>query len=474
MIDHSLSLPTISGGLMTSSDTMVPRRTMSESEASRHLAALVEENHRQNHARYRVGEASAIERVGIIGAGVMGSVVAASALGYGIPVVITDQNPEALAGVKREIPNRMHAEGFDSLTDIDERIARLVSVTPNLAEVAACELVVESIVEIVTAKRNLYSELEKLCSDETLIVSNTSTLPITELAAHLRRSERFSGLHYFPPIGARKMLEVIPSSRTTEGTTARLARFSERIGRIPVVVADGRGFVVNRILMAYMNAGLRLLMQGVDMTAIDAAGVAFGMRVGPIRLYDEVGIDVAMQCGWSFSSDSDSLIVRTPIIVRMMKAKQLGRKTGRGFYVYEATDGSEQAGDVNPQAMKIVQPQVESRVDLSPAEIEAAIILPMVIEATKLLEIKRAQSAAQLDLAVMCGIGFATSSGGPLYWADLVGAERIVKAIESLQHLGPHLHPTQTLLDAAKHRRRFYDRNNDDREDLGADVRNNA
>ncbi|MDA1051608.1 MAG: 3-hydroxyacyl-CoA dehydrogenase NAD-binding domain-containing protein [Planctomycetota bacterium] len=446
---------------MTSSETLLQGNAMSEPEASLHIAALIGENHRRNHARFRIDEARPVERVGIVGAGVMGGVVAASAIGYGIPVVITDQNPAALADVKREIPKRMPMEGLAALTDLDERVARLVSVTPDLAEVAACDLVVESIVENVTTKRNFYSDLEQLCPDETLIVSNTSTLPIAELAAHLRLPQRFGGLHYFPPIGARKMFEIIPSDKTTDNATARLIQFAERIGRIPIVVADGRGFVVNRILMAYMNAGIRLLMQGVGIKAIDSAGLAFGMRLGPIRLYDEVGLDVAMQCGWSFSADSETLVARTPIIVRMMKAKQLGRKAGRGFYIYEAADNGEQVGDVNAKAVQIIEPQIESRIDLSPAEIEAAVILPMVIEATKLLETKRASSAGQLDLAVMCGIGFATSRGGPLYWADRVGADRIVDALKSLEHLGPHLCPTHSLLDAAKHGLRFYDRNND-------------
>lgn len=441
---------------MTSSDRLVPDKALSEPEASAHLERLVRENHRRNHACFRVDDASPVERVGIVGAGVMGSVVAASAIGYGIPVVITDQNPAALAGVKQEIPKRMPAECLESLADIDQRVARLVSVSPNLAEVAACDLVVESIVENVTTKRNFYSGLEKLCSDETIIVSNTSTLPITELAAHLRMPQRFSGLHYFPPIGVRKMFEVIPSAKTDDAVTARLIQFSERIGRIPIVVTDGRGFAVNRILMAYMSAGMRLLMKGVGMKAIDDAGEAFGMRLGPIRLYDEVGLDVAMQCGWSFSADSDTLVVRTPVIVRMMKAKQLGRKAGRGFYIYEANGGGEQVGDVNPIAQQIVEPAIESRADLSPAEIQAAITLPMVIEATKLLEAGRVESAGQLDLAVMCGIGFATSRGGPLYWADRVGAGCIVEAIKSLEHIGPHLCPTPLLLDAAKRGRAFY------------------
>jgi hypothetical protein len=162
----------------------------------------------------------------------------------------------------------------------------------------------------------------------------------------------------------------------------------------------------------------------------------------------------------------------------MIKARQLGCKTGRGFFIHEVADNSEQVGDVNPKARQLIESAIESRIDLSPAEIEAAITLPMVIEATKLLEIERAHSAGQIDLAVMCGIGFAPLRGGPLYWADQVGADRIVEALKPLEYLGPHLCPTQLLLNAAKHHLRFYDRNNNGHVEPSADpssvVRNTS
>ena len=442
---------------MTKLDTRFPGATMSDLDASNHIAVLFEENQRRNHAQYRSDDASPVGRVGVVGAGVMGAVVAASAIGCGVPIVITDQNHNALASVTREVAKRLSAETTDSLAQTDQRVTALLTVTPDLAEVAACDLVVESIVESLTVKHSFYAVLEKLCSDETLIASNTSTLPIAELAAHLRRPERFCGLHYFPSHDLRKIMEVIPSNRTTKATTARLVRFTERIRRIPIVVSDGRGFVVNRILMAYMNAGIRLVMQGVDIRAIDSAAEAFGMRMGPIRLYDEVGVDVAVQCGLSFAADSDTLIARTPLPIRMMKAKQLGLKSGRGFYIHESTEGDGQAGELNPIALEIVDRVVDSRVDLSPVEIQAAITLPMVIEATRLLELNRAKNAGQVDLAAMCGFRFAELRGGPLYWTDQIGAEVIVETLKLLQPLGPHLRPTQTLLEVAKNHRRFYD-----------------
>lgn len=238
---------------MTISETLVPGKPMSESAASAHLTALIRANHQRNNLRYDIESSQPLDRVGIVGAGVMGSIVGASAIRHDVPIVITDQNPEALTTIKQGIRRRIHSESVEPIPDIDERLADLVTVTSRLEDVAACDLVVESIVENVTTKRNFYIGLEKLCDDDTIIVSNTSTLPIAELAAHLRHPHRFCGLHYFPPIGEQKMVEVIPSSKTSEVVTSRLVKFSERIGRLPIVVADGRGFVVNRILMAYMS-----------------------------------------------------------------------------------------------------------------------------------------------------------------------------------------------------------------------------
>ncbi len=442
---------------MTSTDTrLMGCHAMNESESSQHVRTLVDENHRRNHVRYEVGTAADVARVGIVGAGVMGSIVAASAIGHDIPVVISDRDPDALQTVKQGIQQAMVAEGIDPVKYTESRLSEYLCLTSDLEKVAACDVVVESIVENVTVKRTFYSGLEKLCQDGTLIVSNTSTLPISELAAHLHKPQRFCGLHYFPPIGARKMLEIIPSSKTSDLATARLIRFCEQIRRIPIVVADGRGFLVNRILMAYMNAGIRLVSVGVAIEAIESAALEFGMRMGPIRLYDEVGLDIALQCGWSLSADSETFIARTPTIVRMIKKKQLGRKSGRGFFIHQTANASERAGTINPVARELIDAQIDARVELSPTQIEAALTLPMIVEATRLLELERAHSAWQVDLAVVCGIGFPPSLGGPLWWADQIGAARIVETLESLRHLGPHLHPTQSLLDAAKHRQRFY------------------
>jgi 3-hydroxyacyl-CoA dehydrogenase len=447
--------------MMASSEKLVPEKAMSSLEASAHVDALVRENHRGNYSRFGVEQSRPINRIGVVGAGVMGSFVAASAIRHGVSVAITDQNPDALASVGQAIKAWLAFEGGEPRSEAGQPSTELVTMTSSLEEVADCDLVVESIVENVTTKRNFYIGLERLCADDTVIVSNTSTLPIAELAAHLRTPQRFCGLHYFPPIGERKMVEIIPGAKTTDDITSRLIKFSERIGRLPVVVADGRGFVVNRILMAYMSAGIRLLMQGVNVNDIETAALGFGMKMGPIRLYDEVGLDVALHCGFSLSTDSDTLVVRSPPVVRLIKAKQLGRKTGRGFFIHQAANQDEKVGDVNPLALQLFESEIESRVDLSPAEIQSAVVLPMVIEATKLLEINRASSAGQLDLAVMCGIGFAPLRGGPLYWADQVGANYITEAIKSLEYLGPHLSPTQTLLDAAKYGQRFYDRKSD-------------
>ncbi len=443
---------------MASSNISGLGKTMCELDASKHVASLVGANRQRNVARFAFDDVRPISRIGIVGAGVMGSIVAASAVSHGIPVAITDLSEEALDRLPGAIEEAMRAESADSADAMPAKVADLVTRTTNLEDVSSCDLIVESIVENVTTKRNFYSVLEKICPDDKLIVSNTSTLPIAELAAHFRCPQRFCGLHYFPAIGQRKMLEVIPGAKTDSLTTASVVRYSEQVDRIPIVVADGRGFLVNRILMAYMNAGIRLALAGVDIEAIEAAAADFDMIMGPIRLYDEVGLDVALQCGWSFSADSETLIVRTPVIVRLMKLKHLGRKAGRGFFIHQSTNEDERVGGINPKAREILESQIESRSELTPRQTMSAITLPMIIEATKLLESGRAESAEQLDLAVMCGFGFPASRGGPLFWADQLGAARIVNELDSLRHIGPHLEPTALLIEHAQNNLSFYER----------------
>jgi 3-hydroxyacyl-CoA dehydrogenase len=253
------------------------------------------------------------------------------------------------------------------------------------------------------------------------------------------------------------MLEIIPGNRTDDRTTAALVGFSETLGRIPVLVADGRGFLVNCLLMAYMNAAMKLLLAGVDVREIERAALGFGMRVGPIHFYDLIGLDVALNSAFSLAAESDAMVSRSPVMLRLIKAKMLGRKTGAGFFLHDHAQKEDPVGRVNPRAAELIARAVDGPLSLSPEQLTHAILLPVVVEATRLMQLDRARSAGQIDLAVMFGFGFPTRRGGLLHWADQLGADRIVAALDSLPDLGPHLSPTPLLLQMARRGQRFCD-----------------
>jgi 3-hydroxyacyl-CoA dehydrogenase/enoyl-CoA hydratase/3-hydroxybutyryl-CoA epimerase/enoyl-CoA isomerase len=341
--------------------------------------------------------------------------------------------------------------------DATDVVAGLARTTTDWADVARCDVVIESVIENPLVKRQIFATLEKIARPDTLIASNTSTLPIEQLSSEMQHPERFCGLHFFPPFGERPMLEIIPGSRTGDRTTAALVKFSAALERIPVVVADGRGFLVNCLLMAYMNAAMKLLLAGVDVREIERAALDFGMRVGPVHFYDLIGLDVALNSGFSLAAESDALVSRSPVLLRLVKAKMLGRKTGAGFFVHDQASDDDPVGQVNPRATELIAREVDGPLSLSSEQLTNAILLPVVVEATRLMQLSRARSAGQIDLAVMFGFGFPTQRGGLLHWADQVGAGPIVETLTSLPDLGPHLSPTPLLLEMARRGHRFYD-----------------
>lgn len=427
-------------------------------DVANHVLELVEQNRLQNQQTYSAdGISNEIRRVGVVGAGFMGSAIAAAAAEHGRPVIITDQNEETLRRSHENIQNALtEARGTTDPT-WEGSVAELVRTTSDVAAVAGCDLVVEAVIEDPRIKQQVFNDLETHRGTDTIIVSNTSTLPIGQLASKLVDPTRFCGLHFFPPLGERPMLEIIPGIETSNETTAKVVDFSELIDRIPVVVPDGRGFVVNRLIMAYMSAGMRMLAVGIDAQRIDRVALDFGMRLGPIRFYDEIGLDIALNSAWSLAAKSDALVARSPVLVRLVKAKQLGRKTGRGFFVHRPESTDESVGDIDKKAAQLIAKNIDGEEHLTDQELACAIILPIVAEATRILEENRARDAEQIDLAAMFGVGFPVWRGGLLFWADEVGAAEVMAMLESLGHLGPHLQPTSSLSETAKLNGRLYD-----------------
>ena len=270
-----------------------------------------------------------IRSVGIVGAGIMGTAIAIEHVKHGIPVVLMDKSPEAL--------RQAAVMAGDELATAKQRWRQVlnqpIAYTQN-TDLSGCDLVLESIVEKRAAKQTVYSQLNPHLPHSAILATNTSTIPIARLAAGQADPGRFCGLHFCHPVWLRPLVEVIPGPATTPETVAAVVAHVCMLGKLPLVVADGPGFVVNRLLMAYLNEALAMVTAGVPIERIDAAMVQFGMPLGPLEILDEIGLDTALQSGVVLQEVYTERSPGSELLVRLVKREQFGMKAGAGFYTY--------------------------------------------------------------------------------------------------------------------------------------------
>jgi 3-hydroxyacyl-CoA dehydrogenase/enoyl-CoA hydratase/3-hydroxybutyryl-CoA epimerase/3-hydroxyacyl-CoA dehydrogenase/enoyl-CoA hydratase/3-hydroxybutyryl-CoA epimerase/enoyl-CoA isomerase len=403
-----------------------------------------------------------ISSAGVLGAGTMGQGIAAANVKRKIPVALTDQSAEAIArgvqGILTEVSFNKLTKGPDAQKALE--FLPFVTGTQSYADFKDTDIVIEAVFENADVKRELYAEIEPQLSEESLLCSNTSTIPITTLAHGLAHPERFCGLHFFNPVRRMPLVEVIRGKQTSDNTIATAVAYAKALGKSPIVVNDGPGFLVNRVLLPYMNEALLLLEEGVTMKAVDKAATGFGMPMGPIELYDTVGLDVALHAGNVMHQAFPNRVAPSRILPAMVEAKRLGQKNGQGFFDY-TTDGK---GRSKPQPSaateKIIQSHLRSQPPTpspqSPSELADRLFLPLFLEATRLLEEKIVADVRDVDLALIFGIGFPPFKGGLFFWADTLGAAAIVEKLKKYESLGERYKPTKLLLNHAQSASKFY------------------
>jgi 3-hydroxyacyl-CoA dehydrogenase/enoyl-CoA hydratase/carnithine racemase len=397
-----------------------------------------------------------VRSVTVMGAGVMGQGIAAANIKRGIPVSLGDVTTEAVGrGVQATLAEASYSretKGPDVKRALE--LAPLLNGTQSDGELAAADVVVEAIYENADAKKQLYARLEPLLPKHAILCSNTSTIPISELATGLERPEQFCGLHFFNPVRQMPLVEVIRGRATSDEIVVTATAYARRLGKSPIVVNDGPGFVVNRVLLPYMNEALLLLEEGATIKQIDRAATAFGMPMGPIALYDTVGLDVAVHAGGVLQAAFPDRVVPSTILPAMIAAKRLGKKVGRGFFDYGSK--KKDRGEESAEVAKIIAENRRSERKFSGDEITDRLFLPMLLEATRVLEDGVATSARDIDLAMIFGTGFPPFRGGLLFWADQAGAAAIVEKLKSYESLGERYRPTASLLANAKNQTKFY------------------
>ncbi len=389
-----------------------------------------------------------IFKAGVVGAGFMGAEIAQVITYAGLPVVMKDIDQEMLdkgMDTIRRIYQRRVDKGKMSPTTMQEKMD-LVIPTLSYDEFVDVDIVIEAVPEVMKIKQQVFAELDKVCPPESVFASNTSALSIAEMGSATRRPRKVIGMHFFSPAHIMKLVEVIPSLQTDQETVDDVVRFTEELRKIPVVVKECPGFLVNRLLMPYLNEAVMSLQEGAATAAeIDGAMTDFGWPMGPLTLMDMIGIDVCADVGQYLHSQYGDRGVPALLWEKLVEAGRFGEKAGAGFYGYgEESDAPVKQMIKELQESGQVPPDTEFSAD--------RLMMPMINEAAMCLE-EDIANVNDIDMACIAGIGMKVGDQrmGPLEYADEVGLKIVVQKLEDLEKkYGPRFHPTALLYQKAK------------------------
>jgi 3-hydroxyacyl-CoA dehydrogenase/enoyl-CoA hydratase/carnithine racemase len=351
-----------------------------------------------------------LNKVAVLGFGTMGRGIVIDILrNTQLPVLVKDI-PEALEPGKafvRKILDGM-AEKKRLREPVDAVMARLTAVSDYVPEFAQMDLVIEAVFEAIDVKKQVYGELCSAVREDCVVASNTSSIPITSMAPFVAKPERFGGLHFFSPVWLMQLVEVIQGEQTARETIDNLLNFAGLIRKRPIVCRDNPGFVVNAMLFPNLVQALQYIEEGNPIEKVDQAMTRFGMPVGPIKLTDEVGIDIPYKVfvGMGFRQDT---------LRNVVEAGRLGlKKSGKGFFLKD--------GSVDPEVLPLIAKRPPKEV--SEEEIQTGILTAMVRVGKEILEKKVVEDVRMIDVGMVWGIGFPPDKGGPMKWADLIGLSR--------------------------------------------------
>jgi 3-hydroxyacyl-CoA dehydrogenase / enoyl-CoA hydratase / 3-hydroxybutyryl-CoA epimerase len=395
-----------------------------------------------------------IRRLGIVGSGFMGAGIAGTAvLNVEVDTRLKDSDLTRV-GKGLKAATSLLKERLDRrriTRQQYERLSALLSGSTDYRGFGRADLVIEAVFEELEVKRQVLAELEAELRPEAIIATNTSTIPIHQISARARHPGRVLGMHFFSPVERMPLLEVIPTEATTPDTIVTAVRFGRRMGKTVIVVADRPGFWVNRILSPYLNEAGYLLQEGVSIELIDRTMTAFGFPVGPVALLDEVGIDVAQKAGGVMHEAFGDRMKPAAVLPRMLGATRLGRKNGRGFYIYKS--GHKAGVDRSVYQLLGVRPSGEVHEDL----VERRLVYSMLNEAALACADRVVRSPRDADIGAIFGIGFPAFRGGPLRMIDDVGTSRVVEVLYQLQEqFGERFRPAPSLLEMARSGGRYY------------------
>ncbi|CAM3877809.1 fatty acid oxidation complex subunit alpha FadJ [Rheinheimera salexigens] len=398
-----------------------------------------------------------VHKAAILGGGLMGGGIAnVTATKAGIPVRLKDINQQGIAHalkysyslLKKKLNRR-----FISQAELQKQML-LITGTTDYSGFHDVDIVVEAVFEDLDLKQQMVADIELHGNEATIFASNTSSLPIGQIAANAKRPENVIGLHYFSPVDKMPLVEVIAHETTSAETIATTVAFARKQGKTPIVVKDGAGFYVNRILALYMNEAANILLEGESVEHIDKSLVKFGFPVGPIALLDEVGIDVGAKISPILSQALGERFTAPAAFEKLLADGRKGKKNAKGFYLY---DGK------SKKAKKQVDSSVYTLLSITPAsrlstsDISDRCVAQMLNEAVRCLDEGVIASARDGDIGAIFGIGFPPFLGGPFRYIDTMGVTNLVTQLRSLEsRFGARFTPAPLLLEMAEQQQKFY------------------
>lgn len=399
----------------------------------------------------------------VLGAGIMGGGIAYTSALKGIPVRMKDIAQPALDLGMSEAGRQVARQVKAGRLQQDKAEAVLRAITPQLGTegFSGIDLVVEAIVENLAAKQKVLGELEPVLGPDTIIASNTSSLRIDDIGAHLKRPANFVGMHFFNPVPMMPLVEIVRGSRTGEAAVSAAVGYAAAMGKTPIVVKDCPGFLVNRILTAYMRGFLQLVADGADFVKVDQAMEAFGWPMGPAYLEDVVGMDTGAHVNDVISAGYPSRMppLEHDALRLMANHGRYGQKSGLGFYRYEPVgDGRPRRSPADDTHALLARVQPRGRREFDAQEIVDRMMLPMIVESAHALEEGVVATPAELDIALLLGLGFPAYAGGPLQYADWLGLPEVVARCDKLRALGAACEPTLRMREMAASGSRFHSR----------------
>lgn len=370
----------------------------------------------------------------MVGGGVMGAGIAQLAAVKGCAVVIQEIDEEALgSGLMRvqELFARAVERRVLSPAEAQKRLA-LVKGTTTWDGFKDADVIVEAAVEDLQIKRKLFREMDSWSHPATVLASNTSSLLVAQIGEGLSHPERVAGLHFFNPVHKMPLVEVARTPTTSTEALARLTAWALALGKVPVQVGDSPGFVVNRILMPYLNEAILLLAEGLPILKIDVAMRRFGMPMGPLELLDEIGLDVAAHVAGAMRPLMADRFEINPGFEQMRRQGWLGQKSGRGFYNHK--NDKRRPNTLAENLLKDKRPALSASLPLAArlAEARERMVLLMVNEAARVLDEGVAASAGDVNLAMVLGTGWGPHRGGPMGYLKQRGRADVVRALEEL------------------------------------------